>query len=85
MYRLISKFLQSVKSAHYHLLQHIDKAYFLLLKILQTEEDWFVKSAKNLNKSSSRLEPVQEGSLLFTNKFPEIPGTHFIGLRRMKG
>ena len=25
------------------------------------------------------------GSLLFTTKFPEIPGTHFINLGRMKG
>ena len=35
--------------------------------------------------SAARLEPLQGGSLLFTNKFPEIPGTHFINLRRMKG
>ena len=34
---------------------------------------------------ASRLEPLQGGSLLFTTKFPEIPGTHFIDLRRMKG
>ena len=33
----------------------------------------------------SRLEPLQGGSLLFTTKFPEIPGTHFIDLGRMKG
>ena len=34
---------------------------------------------------ASRLEPLQGSSLLFTTKFPEIPGTHFIDLRRMKG
>ena len=33
----------------------------------------------------SRLEPLQGGSLLFTTKFPEIHGTHFINLGRMKG
>ena len=33
----------------------------------------------------SRLEPLQGGSLLFTTKFPEIPGTHFIELGKMKG
>ena len=33
----------------------------------------------------SRLEPLRGGSLLFTTKFPEIPGTHFIDLGRMKG
>ena len=32
-----------------------------------------------------RLEPLRGGSLLFTTKLPEIPGTHFINLRRMKG
>ena len=33
----------------------------------------------------SRLEPLRGGSLLFTTKFPEVPGTHFIDLERMKG
>ena len=35
--------------------------------------------------TTSRLEPLRGGSLLFTTKFPEIPGTHFIDLERMKG
>ena len=34
---------------------------------------------------ASRLEPLQGGSLLFTTKFPEIPGTDFIDLGRLKG
>ena len=34
--------------------------------------------------SASRLEPIRGDSLLFTTKFPEIHGTHFIDLRRMK-
>ena len=33
----------------------------------------------------SRLEPLRGGSLLFTTKFPETPGTHFIDLGRIKG
>ena len=33
----------------------------------------------------SRLEPLWGGSLLYNSKFPEIPGTHFIDLGRMKG
>ena len=33
----------------------------------------------------SRLELLRGGSLLFTTKFPEVPGTHFIDLGRMKG
>ena len=32
-----------------------------------------------------RLEPLREGSLLFTTKFQEIPGTYFIDLGRMNG
>ena len=35
--------------------------------------------------TASRLTSLQGGSLLFTTKFPQIPGTHFINLRRMKG
>ena len=34
--------------------------------------------------TASRLEPLRGGSLLFTAKFPEIPGTHFIDLERRK-
>ena len=30
-------------------------------------------------------EPLGGGSLFFTTKLPEIPGTHFIKLGRMKG
>ena len=35
--------------------------------------------------TASRLGPLRGGSLPFTSKFPEIPGTHFIELGRMKG
>ena len=34
--------------------------------------------------TASRLEPLRGGSLLFTAKFSEIPGTHFIDLGTMK-
>ena len=34
--------------------------------------------------TASRQEPLRGGSLLFTTKFSEIPGTHFINLERMK-
>ena len=37
-----------------------------------------------LRKIASKLDPWG-GSLLFTTKCPEIPGTHFTNLRRMKG
>ena len=32
--------------------------------------------------TASRLEPFQGGSLLFTTKVTEIPGTHFINLQK---
>ena len=35
--------------------------------------------------TDSKLEPFLGGSLFYNAKFPEIPGTHFINLRRMKG
>ena len=35
--------------------------------------------------TASRLQPLLGGSLLFTTKFPKIPGTHFIDLGRVKG
>ena len=30
-------------------------------------------------------EQLQQSSLFFTTKFPDIPGAHLIDLRRMKG
>ena len=35
--------------------------------------------------TASRLVPLPGGSLLFTTKFPDIPGTYFINLGRIKG
>ena len=36
-------------------------------------------------KRLTATKPLQGGSLLFTTKFPEIPGTHLIDLGRMNG
>ena len=35
--------------------------------------------------TASRIQPLRGGSLLFTIQFPEIPGTHFVDIGRMKG
>ena len=35
--------------------------------------------------TTSRLEPLRGGSLIFTTKFPDIPDNHFTDLGRMKG
>ena len=45
----------------------------------------FMSACYGWGSAASRAEPLQGGSLLFTTKFPEIPGTHFIDLGRMKG
>ena len=37
------------------------------------------------DSTASKLQPLRGGSLLFTIPFPEIPGTHFIDLVRIKG
>ena len=59
-----------------------------------TGSSFFLEFKENKNKNfmalfygwgstASRLEPLREGSLLFTTKFPEIHGTNFINLRRI--
>ena len=45
----------------------------------------FMASFYGWGSTASRLKPLRGGSLLFTTKFPEILGTHFINLRKMKG
>ena len=37
------------------------------------------------SSTASRLVPLRGGSLLFTTKFPDTLGTHFIDLGRIKG
>ena len=46
-----------------------------------TEHPFFLWMGFNCLKAT---EPLRGGSLLFTTYFPEIPGTHFIDLGRMK-
>ena len=54
----------------------------------QHKKYWCVKNLKKnfmapfygWGSTASRLEPLRGGSLFFTTKFPEIPGTHFIDL-----
>ena len=44
----------------------------------------FMAAFYGWGSTASRLELLQGGSLLFTTKFPETPGTHFIDLGMMK-
>ena len=66
--------------------------FLILLMINLAFQTLFFKKNNNLmapfygwGSTALRLEPIQGGSLLFTNKSPEIPGSHFIDLGRMKG
>ena len=45
----------------------------------------FMATFYGWGSTASRLEPLRGSSLLFTTKFPEISGTHFTDLGRMKG
>ena len=65
--------------------------YLLVLQVFYSVFSVF-KKLKNFmapfygwGSTASRLEPLRVGSLLFTIKFPDIPGTHFIDLGKMKG
>ena len=55
------------------------------LVIKKTNFKNFMAPFYGWGSTASRLEPLRGGSLLFTIQFPEIPGTHFINLGRMKG
>ena len=55
---------------------------FSLTRILKKN---FMAPFYGWGSTASRLEPLREGSLLFTTKFPDIPSTHFTDLGRMKG
>ena len=46
---------------------------------------YFMAPFYGWGSTGSRLQPLRGASLLFTTQFPEIPGTHFIDLGRMKG
>ena len=57
----------------------------LVLNYNENTKKKIMASFYGWGSSASMLEPLREGSLLFTTKFPEIPGTHFIDFGRMKG
>ena len=56
-----------------------------VLKLKNTFKKNFMATFYGWGSTVSSLEPLRGGSLLFTTKFPEIPGTHFIDLGRMNG
>ena len=56
-----------------------------VISFLKKKKKNFMAPFYGWGSTASRLEPLRRGSLLFTTKFPEFPGTHFIDLGRMKG
>ena len=63
-----------------------DKMYETLFRSLTLKKKKnFMAPFYGWGSTASRLEPLRGGSLLFTTKFPEVPGTHSIDLGRMKG
>ena len=57
--------------------------YFFLLMLVNKKN--FKAPFCGWDSTASRLEPLRGGNSLFTTKFPETPGTHFIDLGKMKG
>ena len=58
---------------------------WLLLEFKKTLKNIMAPFYYGWGSTASRLQSLRGGSLLFTIQFPEIPGTHFIDLGRMKG
>ena len=52
--------------------------------ILTIFKKYFMASFYGWGSTASRLEPIWGGNLLFPNKFPKVPGTQFINVRRIK-
>ena len=55
------------------------------LKVKLKKKNNFMAPIYGWGSTAWRQVPLRGGSLLFTTKFPDIPGTHFINLGRMKG
>ena len=53
--------------------------------LYQDKKKHFTTPFYGRGSTASMLQPLWGGSLLFTIKFPEIPGAHFMDLRSMKG
>ena len=73
-----------VLDVEYALLSH---QFILVYRALYTKKKIknFMAPFYGWDSTASRLESLRGGSLPFTSKFPETPGTHFIDLGRMKG
>ena len=55
-------------------------AIYILVRLLLKKKKKIIAPFYGWSSTTSRLELLLGGSLLFTTKFPEISGTHFIDL-----
>ena len=62
-----------------HITEKISKFFLCSMSKLQKLLN-FMAPFYDSGLTASRLVPLQGSSLLFTTKFPEITGTHFIDL-----
>ena len=62
-----------------------NKVFINLIIMSLKKKKNFMAPFYRWGSTASRLEPLQGDSLLFTTKFPEVPGTQFIDFGRMKG
>ena len=76
----------------FHFYKDAFDMFQICVKVFKNRPKKKLKKKKNFmapfygwGSTASRLQPLRGGSLLFTTKFPEISGTHFTDLRRMKG
>ena len=80
--RNISTFGEINQNVYIHCLK--SNSSMLNVVLLKTLKN-FMAPFYGWGSTASRLEPLRGDSLLFTTKFPEISGTHFTDLGRMKG
>ena len=59
--------------------------YGTVLRLKKTLKKNFMAPFYGWGSTASRLESLRGGSLFFTNKFSEIPRTHFVDLGRING
>ena len=87
MLEVILKVKLTSKNNHKMAAKNTRKHLFTInyLKKKKKKKNFMAPFFYGWGSTASRLEPLRGGSLLFTTKFPEVPGTHSIDLGRMKG
>ena len=83
MDQILTKYLTSQSHLPILWFRYIDSIFFVWTHGERRKN--FMAPFYGWGSTASRLVPLRGGSWLFTTKFPDISGTHFIDVRRMKG